>query len=706
MKIYRMTATFGKLEHETLTLEPGLNIITAPNEWGKSTWCAFLTAMLYGMDTRAKSTKTVLADKERYVPWSGSPMAGRIDLNWNGRDITIERTTRGRTPLGEFRAYETASGLAVPELTGANCGLMLLGVEQSVFRRTAFLRQQDMPVTQDEALRRRLNDLVTTGDESGDADRLAQQLRELKNRCRYNRTGLIPQTESQWNAVEEKIAEWESLEAHSRSLKQRLGELKSWQRTLENHRDALRYAAAEADAARVADAREAADRAEKKLFDLEADCRGLPSREETERKEKALRVFCTEWNEAQLEQALMPAKPKVPELPERFRDQSRKQAEETIRADRLRLDALKKERPWVLPFVLAGILLGIAAGVVWFDLIWAAGICLVLGLTLLIFGFTKKGKHRRRIASLMERYDGEAPELWHQPLLEHDRAMEEYRQQLESYRHARVDMDIRMTFLQKQKDALCGSRKPEAVLEFWQQGRKRWESYDAACREARQAQKYLQTLQAMVKPVSPPLMADALTCSEGETLDLIREAQADQQRLLGRLGQYQGRMEALGDLQLLEKERNTLHQRLEKLEQIYEALDLALDTLEQTRQELQRRFAPRIARRAKELLETITSGRYDRLTLDADFSLLSGAQGEDTLHGTLWRSDGTVDQLYVALRLAVAEELMPEVPLILDDAFVRFDDARLKAILGILKQQAEGKQVILFTCQSREKELV
>ena len=51
MKIYKMTATFGKLSHETLELQPGLNVIHAPNEWGKSTWCAFLMAMLYGIDT-------------------------------------------------------------------------------------------------------------------------------------------------------------------------------------------------------------------------------------------------------------------------------------------------------------------------------------------------------------------------------------------------------------------------------------------------------------------------------------------------------------------------------------------------------------------------------------------------------------------------------------------------------------------------------
>ena len=121
MKIYSMTATFGKLEHETLTLTPGLNIIHAPNEWGKSTWCAFLVAMLYGIETRVHSTKTALADKERYAPWSGAPMSGRLECNWNGRDITIERSTKGRSIFGQFKAYETQSGIPVAELTAANC---------------------------------------------------------------------------------------------------------------------------------------------------------------------------------------------------------------------------------------------------------------------------------------------------------------------------------------------------------------------------------------------------------------------------------------------------------------------------------------------------------------------------------------------------------------------------------------------------------
>ena len=215
MKIYSMTATFGKLENQTLSLQPCLNVISAPNEWGKTTWCTFLVTMLYGLDTREKTTKTALAIKERYAPWSGSPMSGRIDLCWEGRDITIERWTKGRTPLGEFRAYETASGLPVTELNAFNCGEVLLGVERSVFTRAGFLRLSDLPVTQDESLRRRLNALVTTGDESGAADELAQKLKDLKNKCRYNRSGLIPQAESQREELQNKLTELSDLQQAS-----------------------------------------------------------------------------------------------------------------------------------------------------------------------------------------------------------------------------------------------------------------------------------------------------------------------------------------------------------------------------------------------------------------------------------------------------------------------------------------------------------
>ena len=176
MKILSMTATFGKLSNQTLTLNPDLNIIEAPNEWGKSTWCAFVMAMLYGIDTGSRTKTGFLADKEHYAPWSGEPMSGRMEILWNDRYITLERFSKGRTPMGEVKAYETQTGIPVPELAVATPGQILLGVERSVFARAGFLKLSEMPVTEDEALRRRLNELVTIGDESGTSDALAQKL--------------------------------------------------------------------------------------------------------------------------------------------------------------------------------------------------------------------------------------------------------------------------------------------------------------------------------------------------------------------------------------------------------------------------------------------------------------------------------------------------------------------------------------------------
>ena len=103
-----------------------------------------------------------------------------------------------------------------------------------------------------------------------------------------------------------------------------------------------------------------------------------------------------------------------------------------------------------------------------------------------------------------------------------------------------------------------------------------------------------------------------------------------------------------------------------------------------------------------ELPKQLTGGRYDRLQLTQDLSLNAAAAGEDALQPSRWRSDGTVDQLYLALRLAVAAELTPEAPLVLDDALVRFDDTRAAAAMEILREEAASKQVILFTCQKRE----
>ena len=199
MKIKTMTATFGKLQGERLTLEPGLNVITAPNEGGKSTWCAFLKAMFYGIDTRDRDRKGHLADKNRYQPWSGAPMEGEITLEWQGRDITIRRGPRGNVPFGSFSAVYTGTEEPVPGLTADTCGQMLLGVGREVYERSAFIGQSGtLAIRSAPELEARIAALVSSGEEDVSYSQVERQLKEWLNRRKVNKSvGLIPQLEEE-----------------------------------------------------------------------------------------------------------------------------------------------------------------------------------------------------------------------------------------------------------------------------------------------------------------------------------------------------------------------------------------------------------------------------------------------------------------------------------------------------------------------------
>ena len=711
MKIYSMTATFGKLENQTLTLQPGLNVISAPNEWGKTTWCAFLVNMLYGLETRVKTTKTTIADKDRYAPWSGSPMSGRIDLNWNGRDITIERWTKGRTPMGEFRAYETESGIAVPELTATTCGEMLLGVERSVFLRSGFVRLTDLPVTEDEALRRRLNALVTTGDESGAADDLAQKLRDLKNKCRSNRAnGLIPQAEAQKAELENKLYQLQQMQTQFVTAQQRLQQLQIELEQLENHKIALEYAAGEENNRRIADARDAARLAQLNLQELEKKSLDLPDRETADRKIHRMQDLQQKQQQARADAQLLPPPPRQPNAPPCFYGLTGEKALEQVRTDIAAYHTATAEKqksfPMWLPGSIAavvGVILLILKQWIFAGLLLAAAVACIALFALRAYRQQQAGfAALTRQQGIASRYGGGAPEDWLAQASAYDRQCREYEQALQQYDAQRQQAQDAIAHWDRTLEEATEGRGYAAAVARYSDALRHWEILAEERRRFADAQKYAENMAAMAKTVEKPTAPDELTYSAAETNRMLEEKRREMRHLQQRLGQYQGMMETLGQEAQLRRDLAAVNARLERLGDTYAALELAQATLASATAQLQRRFAPRIAREAQDILSRLTGGRYDRLTLSQDMSL-SAATGEETvLRAAQRRSEGTVDQIYLALRLAVSRELMPHVPFVLDDALVRFDDARHAAAMEFLKEEAENRQIILFTCQSRE----
>ncbi len=704
MKIYSMTATFGKLENETLTLAPGLNVIHAPNEWGKSTWCAFLVAMLYGVETKERSTASALAVKEHYAPWSGSPMAGSISLCWQGRDITIQRSTKKRIPMGEFRAFETHTGLEVAELTGDNCGQKLLGVEKSVFLRSGFLRGSDLPLTDDAALRSRLNALVTTGDDSGTAEKLGAQLKELKNRCRSNKSnGLLPVALQQQADLTGKLQEVRALQQQSGEIQTRLEQTVQEQKALRNHQATLSYEESLSHSRKLDTAKAELQATADRLQQQEQICAQLPDAQTVAADTARLEQLQSQQRQLYQQMSLLPPEPQAPETPPVFQGMTLETALHMAQADARVYEENSKPHTFPWYYLLLPI-----PGLIACFFTHPAGIALTVAMllvcaVLLRSHFVNEGRRKDTVTALQDKYAPLLPAQWVAAAISCGEGQKQYAAALADSRNRRELIQSQLTELTCQLTAVTGDRPLEAYIRHLQAIRQQHQSLAAIKNQYLNAQQLVLALSDDRKLPEPPGEPDALTYTREQTRSMLEALSATQQRLQLTMGTCQGRMEALGQEPTLLRELTEVNERIDSLEKFYAALELAQQTLVQASQQLQRRFAPRITQQAQTILARLTDGRYDRLLLTQALDLEAAAQGETVLCSTLWRSEGTADQLYLALRLAVAQELTPEAPLILDDALVRFDDKRLGNALDILKEAAGQKQVILFTCQTRER---
>lgn len=714
MILCSMTATFGKLDGETLSFSPGLNLITAPNEWGKSTWCAFLLAMLYGIDTRQRARQGQLPDKERYKPWSGKPMEGSMEVLWQNRRITIQRQTKGRVPMGHFRAFETETGFPVPELTADRCGQVLLGVERSVYQRTGFLQGRDLTVSRDEALSHRLNRLVTTGDDSPSGPALASGLRELKNKCRYNQSGLLPQARRELEACRSQLQALQKLDVQAAGLEERLRALDRRKQALEVHLTALQRQADREKLAQVDQARDKERQAREELARAQAQCAGLPERAAAERNLAQWRSLQSALDALQLEQAMEQPAPQPPEAPAVLYGLDGEQARSQMRR---RLDALTPpagpsaagKTAWAVwaGAALCGLLLLILLPGLW-KLLGAA--LLAVGGAGLLRGFLLRRKKAaadaqaaRDMQKLLDDYQVAAPEELEPLLQAYQTRWAQYRRALEAFQSRTAALETRRKALQGKLAQLTGGGDTEAFLRTQTQALEAWDAWAAACRSAAQATGHRQAMEAVTAGLERDPLPDQLDLPEEESRRDLEEVRQAWTQTRSQLDACRGRRAALGDRLRLEAQEEALADRVSRLELWYAALQAGLAALEQAQQDLQSRFAPKIAAEAREILSSLTLGRYDRLLLDRDLSLSAGAAGENTVRPGIWRSDGTVDQLYLALRLAVSRALLPGAPLVLDDALTRFDDRRLAAALELLRR--EDRQILLFTCQSREARL-
>lgn len=728
MKIKTMTATFGKLQGERLTLEPGLNVITAPNEGGKSTWCAFLKAMFYGIDTRDRDRKGHLADKNRYQPWSGAPMEGEITLEWQGQDITIRRGPRGNVPFGSFSAVYTGTEEPVPGLTADTCGQMLLGVGREVYERSAFIGQSGtLAIRSAPELEARIAALVSSGEEDVSYSQVERQLKEWLNRRKVNKSvGRIPQLEEEQAELARSAGELSQLNDQLNQLEgeraQAFRKHAFCTRQLALHKAIaqrkldLQYTQARTDEAQAQAQLNA-------LLSEQARFGPIPSRDALKRAQgelaflKALEPEIRQGQEelALAQQALERARQAAQDdhFPGMTGEEAVRKGErdsESYRSGMAKKAAGKRN---CILLQAAGLLAG-AALAIFSPFWWLGPIAYVLCAAASALVFANGTKAARQAVKILERYGVDDVEEIAALAGNYQQRMAAAGQAAQQVRMIQGGLKDRQARLENSRQELfrfVHTFAPEVkelfgVSAALSRALNLGERETLARSKLEGAQRLTQALQAQggrelteETPLSQP------TLSLEQAAQETGQLQVELERLDRALNQARGKQQALGDPAILSARLEQVEEELERRRREYQAISIAMETLQQANAQLQQRFSPQLNRAAGALLSRLTGGKYHALSLDKELEASASGERDVLPHSALYLSKGTVDQIYLAVRLAVCDLCLPDAPLVLDEALAAFDDVRAKRALELLQELSEQRQILLFSCHNRESQL-
>ncbi len=703
MWIKKLYATFGKLDNRTLELSEGLNIVSGENEAGKSTWSAFIRAMFYGISTREKARAGYLPDKEKYRPWDGSPMYGRMELCRGGNELEIERTSS----RGGVFSKETARNITTGETV--ETGEALVGAARGVYERSAFIGQLKLNVDRDADTEKRILALASGGDEEISATEVKARLEKKQREIRSVRSlGALPETEAEKETVVRELSYIEETESEILLEEE---SLENWQKDLVKVLRSISIVECEEREKReehISRARVDLENAENAVKDLV----GYPARDVLNKLSdmrdewQTLSLSCerleNELSGANLESERVCEQIKASPFGGASADAAKQQATE----DKESLSQRVKRSSFAIILALFGIALLpfvkfipvaiIVVGILWFIL-------------------SGKKEKKTRTASLAEKY-GKADGV------QIDTALQEYLQLLSQAEQ--ISERTESIKLSSEKAKTARDMRLSDILKIFTEYGIETEDVSEGARALRdkvnkleESERELENAKIRVEALSStaevPLEKIQYTSEEIPT-ETTEELKARESALRAQIKGCELKLAALRERisgvnkQDLKKRLLQLSQREEELLRRYDAYTLAIKTVSEADAELKARFSPELEARAAEIFHILTGGSFEAVRIrnnDFEMEVARGQASEP--HNELTLSQGTLDELYFSLRLALCEMILSgddAPPMVLDDALVNFDDVRMKRALELLKELSKTRQIILFSCHKREAE--
>ncbi|MFI3253009.1 MAG: AAA family ATPase [Eubacteriales bacterium] len=738
MRIKRMTGRFGRLAGDSLNLGPGLNIVIGGNEGGKTTWSGFIRTMLYGMDSVESQRYNQMSDVSRFTPWDGGALEGEMLLSWDNDTVVLQRSEKDGKAFEEFVAYSELSGDRVPELDGHNCGEALVGASEDVFLRSAFIGHGgNLAVHSAPDLERRMAALVSTGHEDVTYAQVDELLGTWLRRRRQGQNGMIPKLEEEETLARRNRKQIGDNRETLNILVKREQELSTVRSALDSELEIYRkierqennraFGKAKIDLEETEIHMENLLRQREKFTQIPATSRLLDLEDlmnDTTALEPEIR---------QIEQAIRQVEDKLDDAEERgaddrFPNMTSEEALRQIATDLQEVEELEEKLSQKTGSFLKSAGFGLICGLAvasgalaspdhetLFAIVAATCFVAMTAVGMMV----NTSANRRREDQLEETYE------FYQ--VKHAQEMREVGNRYSAVQDeiATLQSQVNQSYQgleemrRRQKDShfqfINGVKDFAPDVNTLHEG---GEAISRALRLEEQLKKTEDLLaerkkryeELLAKGGEEYITLEELTPPETPREELEREkafVDREYEEINGELMRLKGQQESLGEMSALAAREKAIQKELERRRKEHRALIIARKGLQRAQDILQDRFYPELNRLAGEYFSRLTGGKYKTLSLTRELEAFAspGKEEGETRRPVFALSQGTVDQVYLAVRLAVADLCLSKgelCPIILDDALVSFDQIRMENALDMLAEMGEKRQIILFSCHGRE----
>lgn len=617
MKIVSVNVVaFGKLSNVNINFDDGINLLQQSNGFGKSTLCAFVRAMLYGLNYSYKTTEGVRAnDVTRYMPWdSTQKFGGSMEICHEGKNYRIERFFGNTARAESLQVVDLSTG---KQLDIANVGEHFLGLTVESYDRSTYLPQEYVEIASNENFDAKLANLVQ--DSAQNYDAIQAKLRNYKRAFKLERGngGTIYTLEREVFDLQNALRQAQN-EAHERvRMTKQLNEVESQLQSLQKEQASLQTTADQLQQQLYQSKPTSADvELARKIDDLDGKISAVPTTVEEDYK-----TFNQQLSQkSALEKALK--------------------------------SLASTKKIFVVSSVVALLFAVIMALLQNFTLA-ATGVGVLVAIVVTAVCVSKI--NAKNVGGKIEEIDNQLTTTVSKYINPNGKTLQQLKDEFWTYLNDyQTNVNVRKA-LGTRPIIKDDQTQIEAKL---QQAKLRMQNV------ALQQQNLVKTQHQLTFTLAQPTAS---------TVELAEELQAKQQ--------------------LLQQAKHK-----------YDVADKTAEILAQAKESLSSAYLPELCSRTEKLLNDVTNGSYKVVT-DRTFAISLQQNGQTKPLSAFSR--GIREITLLCFRVALSQLLYgKDIPLlIVDDAFVNFDEQNFARATDLLKQLSQTTQIIYFTCHNRTGKL-